>query len=135
MAEKTVDAPVSQHTQEVATRPEETRTRERYVTPPVDIYEMPEGLVVTADVPGVTPEHLDIHVGNHVLTIRAQADDVQVAEPMYREYERVNYFRQFELNEEVDESNIRADLKHGVLTLTLPKTEKAKPRKIAVATT
>lgn len=133
MAEKTVDVPATQHTQEVANRPEDTRTREHYVTPPVDIYEMPDGLVVMADVPGVTPEHLDVHVGNHLLTIRAQAHHGQAAEPTYREYELVNYFRQFELSEKVDESNIRADLKHGVLTLTLPKAEEAKPRKIAVA--
>ena len=132
MAEKTVDAPVAQHTQEVATRPEGTRTHERYVAPPVDIYEMPDGLVVMADVPGATPEHLDIHVDNHILTIRAQADHAQVAEPIYREYELGHYFRQFELSEMVDESNISAELKHGVLTLTLPKAEAAKPRKIAV---
>ena len=133
MAEKTVDAPNTQGTQEVVNRPEGTRTRERYVTPPVDIYEMPDGLVVTADLPGVTHEHLDVRVDNHVLTIRAQADHAPLAEPNYREYELVNYFRQFELSDKVDESKISADLKHGVLTLMLPKAEEAKPRKIAVA--
>jgi len=133
MAEKTVDAPNTQGTQEVAHRPEGTRTRERYVNPPVDIYEMPDGLVVTADLPGVTHEHLDVRVDNHVLTIRAQADHAYLAEPTYREYELVNYFRQFELSDKVDESKISADLKYGVLTLTLPKAEEAKPRQIAVA--
>ena len=133
MAEKTVDAPNTQDTQEVANRPEGTRTRERYVTPPVDIYEMPDGLVVTADLPGVTHEHLDVRVDNHVLTIRAQADYAHLAEPTYREYELVNYFRQFELSDKVDEGKISADLKHGVLTLTLPKAEEAKPRQITVA--
>jgi HSP20 family molecular chaperone IbpA len=130
MAEKTVA--VSDN-QEIETRPEGTRTRERYVTPPVDIYEMPDGLVVTADVPGVTHEHLDVRVDNHILTIRGQTDRVPAAEPTYREYELVNYFRQFELSDNVDESKITADLQHGVLTLTLPKAEEAKPRKIAVA--
>jgi HSP20 family protein len=133
MAEKTVDVPNTQGTQEVADRPEGTRTRERYVTPPVDIYEMPDGLVVTADLPGVTHEHLDVRVDNHVLTIRAQADHAHLAEPTYREYELVNYFRQFELSDKVDESKISADLKYGVVTLMLPKAEEAKPRQIAVA--
>jgi HSP20 family molecular chaperone IbpA len=64
MAEKTVAMP---DTHERATQPEGTWTRERSVTPPVDIYEMPEGLVVIADVPGVTPDHCAVHVDNHIL--------------------------------------------------------------------
>ena len=130
MAEKTVDTP---DTQERATQPEDTRTRERYVTPAVDIYEMPEGLVVIADVPGVTPDHFDVRVDNHILTIRGQAAHGLPAEPTSREYELVNYFRQFDLSAKVDESKIAADLKHGVLTLTLSKVVEAQPRKIAVA--
>ena len=130
MAEKTVDMP---DTQERAIQPEDTRTRERYVTPAVDIYEMPEGLVVIADVPGVTPDHFDVRVDNHILTIRGQAAHGLPAEPTYREYELVNYFRQFDLSAKVDESQIAADLKHGVLTLTLSKVAEAQPRKIAVA--
>ena len=130
MAEKTV---AMSENREVETRPEGTRTRERYVTPPVDIYEMPEGLVVTADVPGVTKENLDVRVDNHVLTIRGQSNHTPSADPTYREYELVNYFRQFELSDKVDEGSITADLQHGVLTLTLPKAAEAKPRKITVA--
>jgi HSP20 family protein len=130
MAEKTVAMP---DTQERATQPEGTRTRERYVTPPVDIYEVPEGLVVIADVPGVTPDHFDVRVDNHILTIRGQAAHGLPGEPTYREYELVNYFRQFELSAKVDESQIAADLKQGVLTLTLSKVAEAQPRKIAVA--
>lgn len=130
MAEKTV-AMSDDH--DMISRPEDTRTRERYVTPPVDIYEMPDGLVVTADIPGVTQEHLDVRVDNHVLTIQARVKHAHQTAPIYREYELVNYFRQFELSDKVDQNNIRADLKHGVLTLTLPKAEEAKPRKIAVA--
>lgn len=131
MAETTVARPETQH--EMTSQPEDTRTRERFVSPPVDIYEVPEGLVVVADVPGVTQDHLDIRVDNHILTIRAQASHAHAAERLYREFELVNYFRQFELSENVDESKIAAELKHGVLTLTLPKAEAARPRKIAVA--
>jgi HSP20 family molecular chaperone IbpA len=130
MAEKTVDMP---DTQERATQPEDTRTRERYVTPPVDIYETPEGLVVIADVPGVTPDHVDVRVDNHILTIWGQAAHGLPAEPIYREYELVNYYRQFDLSAKVDESKIAAELKQGVLTLTLSKVAEAQPRKIAVA--
>jgi HSP20 family molecular chaperone IbpA len=130
MAEKTV---ATTDPQEMATQPEGTRTQERYVTPPVDIYEVPAGLVVTADLPGVTHEHLEVHVDNNVLTIRAQAGHASAAEPTYREYQLVNYFRQFELSDKVNQEKISADFKHGVLTLTLPKAEEAKPRKIAVA--
>ncbi|ETX04484.1 MAG: hypothetical protein ETSY2_28535 [Candidatus Entotheonella gemina] len=131
MAEKTVAMPEVQ--EEHAVQPEGTRTHERYVAPPVDIYEVTEGLVVTADVPGVTQDQLEVRVDNHVLTIRGQVPERAVADPAYREYELVNYFRQFELSDKVDEGKITAELKHGVLTLTLPKAEEAKPRKIAVA--
>jgi HSP20 family protein len=130
MAEKTIAVP---ETPEVATKPEGTRMRERYVTPSVDIYETPEKLVVMADVPGATYDHLDVRVDNHILTIRGQASHALAGEALYREYELVHYFRQFELSDNVDEGKITADLKHGVLTLSLPKAEKAKPRQIAVA--
>jgi HSP20 family protein len=130
MAEQTVAMP---DTQERATQPEGTRTRERYAAPPVDIYELPEGLVVIADVPGVTPDQCEVRVDHHILTIRGQAAHGLPGEPTYREYELVNYFRQFELSAKVDESTIAADLQHGVLTLTLSKVAEAQPRKIAVA--
>jgi HSP20 family molecular chaperone IbpA len=131
MAEKTVAVPEAQ--EERAVQPEETRTRERYVAPPVDIYEVADGLVVTADVPGVTQDQIEVRVDNHILTIRSQASEHTVADPSYREYGLVSYFRQFELSDKVDEGKITADLKHGVLTLTLPKAEEAKPRKISVS--
>jgi HSP20 family molecular chaperone IbpA len=51
---------------------------------------------------------------------------------VYREYELANFFRQFQLNEKVDQNKISAELKHGVLTLALPKAEEAKPRRIEV---
>jgi HSP20 family molecular chaperone IbpA len=78
MAEQTVAMP---DTQERAVQPEGTRTPERYATPPVDIYETPEGLVVIADVPGVTPDQFDVRVDNHILTIRGQAAHGLPGEP------------------------------------------------------
>jgi HSP20 family molecular chaperone IbpA len=129
MAEKTVATRSQQRTPPSR---EETRSQEQYVTPPVDIYETAEGLVVKADLPGVAKENLDVRVENNLLTIRGKSAHVAPGEPIYREYELVNFFRQFELNERVDQAKISADLKHGVLTLQLPKAEEVKPRKIDV---
>jgi len=129
MAERTVAARTQEKT---PSSREDTRSQERYITPPVDIYETPNGLVVTADLPGVAKEGLDVRVENHLLTIRGKAAHAAPGDPVYREYGLVNFFRQFELNEKVDQSKISAELKHGVLTLNLPKAEEAKPRKIEV---
>jgi HSP20 family protein len=111
---------------------EETRSQERYITPPVDIYEDSSGLVVKADLPGVPKEGLDVRVENNLLTLRGKAAHLAPGEPIYREYGLVNFFRQFELNERVDRSKISAELKNGVLTLQLPKAEEPKPRKIEI---
>jgi HSP20 family protein len=129
MAEKTVS--VRSQDKAPLTR-EETRSQERYITPPVDIYETADGLVVKADLPGVTREGLDVRVENSLLTIRGKAAHAAPGDPIYREYELVNFFRQFELNERVDQSKISAEFKHGVLTLNLPKAVEANPRKIEV---
>ena len=131
MAERTVAARTQDKTHSSR---EETRSDERYITPPVDIYETANGLVVTADLPGVAKEGLDVRVENNLLTIRGKAAHAAPGDPIYREYGLVNFFRQFELNEKVDQSKISAELKHGVLTLNLPKAEEAKPRKIEVKT-
>jgi len=128
MAEKTVAAP---EVQKPATT-ESTRNQERYVAPPVDIYETRDGLVVLADLPGVSQEGLDVRVDNNVLTIRGHAHHAMPGDATYREYELVNFFRQFELSDKVDQGRISAELKCGVLTLQLPKAEEAKPRQIAV---
>jgi HSP20 family molecular chaperone IbpA len=111
---------------------ERTRHHARYIAPPVDIYETPEGLVVVADLPGVAHEGLEVRVDNNVLTIRGQAHPAGAGEVTYREYELVNFFRQFELSDKVDQTRISAELKYGVLTVQLPKAAEAQPRQIAV---
>jgi HSP20 family protein len=130
MAEKTVATPNGQ--QAVQTT-EGTRTREWYIAPAVDIYEMPEELVVLADLPGVSGENVNVRVDNNILTIQGYSRHMVPGEPMYREYALAHFFRQFELTERIDPAKISAELKHGVLTLHLPKAEAAKPRQIAVA--
>jgi HSP20 family molecular chaperone IbpA len=129
MAEKTVAVPTPS---QGAVAAEGTRTQERYITPAVDIYETSEGLVVMADLPGVTRETLDVRVDNNILTLRGMSQHGVAGDPVYREYELVNFFRQFELGEKIDQSNISADLRQGVLTLNLPKAAEAKPRRIEV---
>ncbi len=129
MAEQTVAAT---QRQETTPAKETTHSRERAITPPVDIYETEEGLVVLADLPGVAREGLDVRVENDVLTIRGASRDGLPGDPVYREFELANYFRQFELSDKVDQSKITAELKHGVLTLKLPKAEAAKPKKIEI---
>jgi HSP20 family protein len=128
MTEKTVPARAQD---KVPLSSEETRSQERYITPPVDIYETADGLV-KADLPGVDKEGLDVRVENNLLTIRGKAAHTAPGDPVYWEYGLVNFFRQFELNERVDQSKISAELKHGVPTLNLPKAEEAKPKKIKV---
>src|SRR5438309_7884429 len=128
MAEKTVETAEVQK----ANMTESTRHQERYVAPPVDIYETRDGLVVLADLPGVAKEALEVRVDDNVLTIRGHARHTVPGDVTYREYELVNFFRQFELNDKVDQSRITADLKCGVLTLNLLKAEEVTPRQIAV---
>ena len=109
-----------------------TRAQERYIQPPVDIYETPDGLVLLADLPGVEPNDLSIRLEDNTLTIQAKPKHLITAELIYREFELVNFFRQFELSDQVDQEKITARLNHGVLVLELAKAEKAKPRQITV---
>jgi HSP20 family protein len=129
MAEKTVATSTMQKSD--VTR-EGTRNQERYIAPPVDIYETPDGLVVMADLPGVTNDVLDVRVDNNILTLRGIARHPRTGDAVHREYELINFFRQFELGEKINQGKISAELKHGVLTLSLPKAEEAKPRRVEV---
>lgn len=132
MAESTVAMPETEPTQAVTQAVETTRPRDYYLTPPVDIYETPESLVVMADMPGIDPAHLDVRVENDMLTLRGQTQHHAAGDPRYSEYTLRSFFRQFEVGERIDQEGIRADLKHGVLTLTLPKAAKVQPRAITV---
>ena len=130
MAEKTV--PTTTDERDVATRGEDIRGEGPYLSPPVDIYEEDDVLKVIADLPGVDKDSVDVRVNDNILTIQGKAKDDTPGSAVYREYELGRFFRQFELSDAVDADKITADLKHGVLTLVLPKAEKAKPRQISV---
>jgi HSP20 family molecular chaperone IbpA len=96
-------------------------------SPAVDIYETDSELVVLADLPGVKEQALQVEVDRGVLTIEAEQEVVEGAA-------RTAFYRQFKLSERIDSDAGVADLKDGVLTLKLPKSEAAKPKKIAVKT-
>ena len=103
--------------------------------PPVDIYEDAEAIRIVAEVPGVNPSDVKISLENNVLAIRGSKQQVaeQRTERVHR-YERTygTFERSFTLPATVDASNIKATYEQGVLTVTLPKVEKAKPRQIEV---
>lgn len=101
------------------------------MTPPVDIYEIEDGLTVIADLPGVRKEDIDIKVDNNLLTIDGKTS-YQTQDSIVREFNLTDFYRQFQLSEEVDQENISAEMKNGVLTINLPRAEKAKPKKISV---
>jgi len=111
-----------------------TRESDLYMSPAVDIYETEDGLTVVADVPGVDQDGLDINVEDKILTIRGRVTPSNRPGLISAEFGMTNYFRQFRLSDEVDQEKIEASLEQGVLTLDLPKAERAKPRRIEVKT-
>jgi len=124
---------VTNEQQTVRPQPEQ-REREFFV-PPVNIFETDDHYVVEADLPGVTKEGLEITVEDNQLTIIGRRSDLQEvpnAEVLYQETRPGDFRRVFELDPTIDTSKINAKMQQGVLTLTLPKAEKVKPRKISV---
>ena len=103
--------------------------------PAVDIYETEHELVVKADLPDVDVKDLDIRVENNLLTIRGERKfEKKVNEENYLRVERTygSFSRSFSLANTVNSEAIKADYQNGVLSLTLPKREEAKPKQIKV---
>jgi HSP20 family protein len=103
--------------------------------PAVDIYETEHELVVKAGLPDVNPQDLDIHVENNILTIRGERKfENKVKEENYLRIERSygSFSRSFSLANSVNSEAIKADYQNGVLTLSIPKREEAKPKQIKV---
>jgi HSP20 family protein len=122
-----------QQKREVEKKPESTIPARRFL-PVTDIFETGDALKVVLEMPGVDNESVDVRVENDVLTIEGQVDftKYQGLTPLYTEYNVGNYARSFELSSKIDQERIGAELKDGVITLVLPKAERAKPRKIKV---
>ena len=103
--------------------------------PAVDIYETEHELVVKADLPDIDPKDLDIRVENNILTIRGERKfENKVNEENYLRVERSygSFSRSFQLANSVNSDAIKADYQNGVLTLSIPKREEAKPKQIKV---
>ena len=120
--------------QEVSSPAEQTRPGLVFA-PDVDIFETEMMITLLADLPGVRPEDLVIDLRDNTLTISGDIFPVEGGdeEDILIEYETGKYYRQFTLSEVIAQEKIDAKLTDGVLRLTLPKVEKAMPRKITVA--
>jgi HSP20 family protein len=120
--------------QEVATPAEQTRPGVIF-SPNVDIFETDQHLTLLADLPGVISEKLSIDLRDNILTLSGDVEPYASADEkeLLVEYEIGKYYRQFTLSEIIDQNRIEAQLKDGVLRLTLPKVEKAAPRSIKVS--
>jgi HSP20 family molecular chaperone IbpA len=113
---------------------QESTAPSRLFMPTADIFEADQALTVVLEMPGVEKNNVDIGVEAGVLTIEGQLDfsKYEGMQPVYTEYNVGHYRRSFELSNKIDQSKIAAEMKDGVLTITLPKVEEAKPRRISV---
>jgi len=115
---------------------EELTTPVRNFVPNTDIFETEDALLVVMELPGVDREHTEITVEDNVLSISGRIDfsKYDKLQPVYTEYNIGHYWRTFSLApSSIDERRISADMKDGVLTLTLPKAERMKPRRIQLS--
>jgi len=111
---------------------ESTRNNDQYISPAVDIYETEEGLTLVADMPGLDEQSLDITIEQGVLTLRGNAA-AGTGDFHHREFAMAGYWRQFLLSESFDAEKAEAAIRHGVMTLKIPKAEAARPKRIEVS--
>ncbi|RMG04185.1 MAG: Hsp20/alpha crystallin family protein [Nitrospirae bacterium] len=117
-----------------STPTEAAHTNGRTIIPEVDIIEKSDHYLLIADLPGVDEKELDISIEKDLLTITGKML-IQIPEnhrPIRSEFRSGRYHRAFRIYEDIDRDNIKANFKNGVLTLTIPKAENAKVRKIEI---
>jgi HSP20 family protein len=115
-------------------RDSELRQNEHFVAPAASIIEDDDGYMLQVEMPGVNKDGLEISVDNNALTIIGRRSLPAVEGTLiHRESRRENYRRAFELDPSIDADKISAKIDQGVMTLTLPKAEQVKPRKIKVS--
>jgi HSP20 family molecular chaperone IbpA len=122
-----------QQKREIETKEEATLPTRTYV-PTTDIFETQDALNVVLEMPGVEKTNIDVTVQEGILNVEGRLDfsKYKSLQPLYTEYNVGHDARSFRLSSKIDESKIAAELRDGVLTLTLPKVEEAKPRTIQV---
>jgi len=132
MAENTASPAVPQKERADQTQPERLRGGVCF-TPRVDIVETENELILSADLPGVRPEDVDLRYeqGQLILHGRCQPRRPERG-TLLSEYDVGDFYRAFSIHESIDGSKIAAEFKNGVLTVHLPKMEQAKPRQISV---
>ena len=107
---------------------------EQFVAPAATVLESADGYTLEVEMPGVSKENLEMWVENNELTILGRRTMPSVEGTLiHRESRPENFRRSFELDPSIDAGKISAKIEQGVATLTLPKAEQVKPRKIAVA--
>jgi len=106
---------------------------ETFITPPTNIREVKDAYILEVEMAGVSKQGLDVTVeGNELIIVGRRSDPPLEGSPLIRESRPVAYRRVFELDPSIDTARMVAKIDQGVLTLTMPKTEQVKPRKIEV---
>jgi HSP20 family molecular chaperone IbpA len=117
-----------------AARQEAAQRSDAALIPPVDVIEDGTGITLYADLPGVAKEKLGLHVESDTLTIEGEVTFAtpEGMEASYAEVGVPRFRRVFTLSKELDTGKVSAELRHGVLTLRIPKAEHAQPRRIDI---
>lgn len=112
---------------------ETNRSRPAFI-PAVDIFEKEDTTVIMADMPGVAPDGVEITLERRVLTLHGtiKSHGPEGYRRLSSEYREGDYLRAFTLSDEIDQENINAEFRNGVLRLELPRAAEAKPKKISV---
>ena len=124
-----------QEKREVEKAQEQTRPMRAFL-PTADIFETDDALTVVLEMPGVDRNNIDVNVDNGVLMIEGRIDfsKYEGLQPVYSEYNIGPFRRNFRISSRIDQDKIKAEMRDGVITLTLPKAEQTKPRRIEVRT-
>jgi len=106
----------------------------RYFVPAADIFETEEALTVVLEMPSVASNNIDVQIENNILRVEGKIDHSAYTgiDPVYTEYNVGHYARVFALSDKIEQEAITARVEDGVLTLTLPKSKDALPRRITV---
>ncbi|HEV7394711.1 MAG TPA: Hsp20/alpha crystallin family protein [Burkholderiales bacterium] len=120
----------------IARRAGDQPTRRMTLTPAVDVFEDSQGITLWADLPGVTMDKLDVkvHVGNLYIEAEAVVPTPAGLRLQHAEIREPRFARAFSLSPDFDTSKIDANLQDGVLKLTIPRRDEARPRQIEVQT-
>jgi HSP20 family protein len=111
----------------------QTTQQLRYATPLCDVWEGMENATIVVDLPGVAQDGLDLKVEDDLLVLVAHTEAAPAkGRTLYSEWAPTHFHRTFSLSPDVDRERIDARLRHGVLTVTVPKTAESRPRRIQV---